>query len=152
MPLEQRELEGNRGKRPMPKKLELTPASSRTPEFLSGEAAKWYKLVSSELRQVGILKAVDMPELCMAAQAYANVMEAIKGLAATGGGVVMVGDKPQISPYDVIFRQNAALYTQITSNFGLNPADRSRIAATLDTTPPSPQEETLRDLIERSSR
>lgn len=149
-PIEQRILEGNPGKRRLPaKKFDLTNATNHTPTVLTGEAAKWFKLVSAELRQIGVLKSVDIPGLTAAAQAYANMLDAVTGLCTSGGVVVSVGGKPGVSPYDTAFRLNAELYRKLTSDFGLNPADRTRLASSMDAIAPAldPQEELMKQAM-----
>lgn len=129
-PIEIKELEGNPGRRKLPPKLGFAEASNRTPVDLTGVAAEWYKAVSVELRKLGILKSVDVHELVLVARAYANAYEAMKMLKT---GCVIKNDKGEMvpNPFEVIFRQNTRLYHDLAGNFGLNPSDRSRIAATI---------------------
>ncbi len=145
-PIELKELEGNPGRRRLPKKLGFAEASNRTPTELSGIAAEWYKATSAELRKLGILKAVDIPELILVARAYANAYEA--SLMLKKGCVINKDGEAVANPFEVIFRQNTKLYHELAANFGLNPSDRARIAAQLDSSGNiDPEEETLKKLI-----
>lgn len=132
-PSEIKLLEGNRGRRPIPPKVNFKQANNRTPPELTGEAAEWFKMVSAELRSLGILKAVDIPELALVARAYANAHEAARMLSK--GCVLKNAETGEITvnPFEVIFRQNTRLYHDLAGNFGLNPSDRSRISAALGT-------------------
>lgn len=145
-PIELKELEGNPGRRRLPKKLGFAEASNRTPTELSGVAAEWYKATSAELRKLGILKAVDIPELILVARAYANAYEA--SLMLKKGCVINKDGEAVANPFEVIFRQNTRLYHDLAGNFGLNPSDRSRIAANISANNDSDYAETtLKDLI-----
>lgn len=147
-PAEVKILEGNRGRRTIPKPLGFKEASNRVPDELTGEAEAWFKMVSVELRQLGILKAVDIPELRLVARAYSNAFEASKMLAK--GCIIKNAETGEMmpNPFEIIFRQNTRLYHELAGNFGLNPSDRSRIAATLGTGDSlDPEEQKLKEAM-----
>lgn len=146
-PLEIRQLEGNRGKRPMPKPVDFKDASSRIPEELTGYAKEWYKIVCAELRSVKILKIVDVPKLAIIAQVYKTMREAQEGMDA---GLIIQTDDGKIltNPCEAIFRLNAKLYHDMASSFGLSPVDRARLAVAVGKNMDTDKTETtLKDLI-----
>ena len=129
-PIEIRQLEGNKGKRPMPKAISFKDASSRIPDELTGYARDWFKLTSTELRNARLLKVADVPKLAVIAQVYATMREAQEGLKQ---GLIIVNDKGEVitNPCESIFRLNAKLYHDMAASFGLSPVDRTRLATAI---------------------
>lgn len=147
-PLEIRALEGNRGKRPMPKAIALKDASNHIPDELAGYAREWFKLVSSELRTPKILKTIDVPGLAIVAQVYANMRMAQDSINKNGvetvGSDGVVHSNPMVSE----FRLSAKLYHEMGSAFGLSPVSRTRFAiAATKTKEKDPGEERLKQLL-----
>jgi P27 family predicted phage terminase small subunit len=122
-PIKTRLLEGNPGKRPIPKELEAPPLDGSIPEFLSPAARRWYERVVPEIRKYVAPSVLDESALVMLALAWGTAMQAERKLAREG--LVLDGHR---HPAAAIFRDQCALFAQLAAKFGLTPVDRLRLA------------------------
>lgn len=126
-------LQGNPGKRPLPKDEPRPEAKTPScPRFLSGGAkAEWRRIVP-ELEALGLLTKVDRAALAAYCQAYARWKEAEAFLTENGttyvsrdkdGKVKFVAPFPQVS----IAQKQSQLMHRFLVEFGLTPSSRTRV-------------------------
>lgn len=123
-PTAQRILEGNAGKRPIPKEPVIPPSDGEPPSFLPKEAKALYEEFLPNLATVmGITKA-DEPAAILLASTWGVAMKALRKLEREG--LVIEGTK---NPAAQIWKDNVALCMQMLSKFGMSPVDRARLFA-----------------------
>jgi P27 family predicted phage terminase small subunit len=124
-------IEGNPGKRPLPKnEPKPKPTTPGCPRFLT-TAAKWeWKRVAPELARLGLLTIVDRTALAAYCQSWADYKEAIKWMKENGktysvnaGGGRQYRSYPQVKIADAALKQIRAFCTE----FGLTPSARARM-------------------------
>ena len=117
-PSEIRELEGNRGHRPIPEPLKLKAVRTEPPKWLDADARTVWRKISSELYSVGVLKETDLYQLAAYCQTYSKWKKMSK--------------KAVISE-DARFWQNQEIkylkeMRALGATLGLSPSDRTRLA------------------------
>ena len=123
-------LEGNPGKRPLPKN-EPQPESfdsvPRPPSFLMPLAKKHWKTLGEDLRQAGLLTKVDLDAFAACCNAYATWVDAMGQLKKHGMLVKSPNGYPMPSPYIGIAEKALNRMLQYQKEFGLTPAARARV-------------------------
>lgn len=123
-----RELEGNRGHRPI-NKSEPKPSGIPTcPKHLDKVAQTEWKRISAELQQMGLLTAVDRAALAAYCQSYSRWAAAEAGLQKHGLVIKAPSGYPINSPYVGIANTALDQMRKFLVEFGLTPASRSRIS------------------------
>lgn len=121
-----RELRGNPGKRPAPRRLKLPPKAPKAPTWLPREAkAEWNRVVPG-LDRMGVLAEVDRGVLTAYCLAWHQMVEAAKKLEADG--IVRPGrDKADAKhPAWQVFRESATQLREFAKELYLTPTARLR--------------------------
>lgn len=108
---------------------ELT--TDKSISIMTDREKKWFDSMYNLLEPTGILKETDLYSLEVLAKARATMEECdevkrVEGLTidvVTQNGVVK-----KKSPYHQIYIDSYNIFKELSSKFGLNPADRGRIA------------------------
>jgi P27 family predicted phage terminase small subunit len=127
-------IEGNPGKRPVPKgeprPLEVAP---ELPTWLPGRARDAWIELAPELERLGLLTAIDGPAFAAACITWGMAREAAEEIRIDG-----VTDFDEHNgrlrkhPATQVLRDNLAAYRQWCAEFGLTPAARARLATNHD--------------------
>lgn len=131
-PVEQRALEGNPGKRPVPARVAIggdpPEAIEEPPRHLDGDAQFWWREAVPVLRRVGIVDVVDRPSLEMCACAYSRFRSANRLLRKQG---IYVRDAKtgEIREHPALRTEREAMvaYQRIAEQYGLTPVARTRL-------------------------
>ena len=123
-------IEGNRGKRPI-NKNEPKPklGQPKCPADLSEEARKeWHRIVP-ELHKIGMLALVDRAGLIVLCRAWGEYMEAELTINNPGFKKITASKhgSQSMSPWFRIRDSAFNRYAKQSANFGLSPADRTRL-------------------------
>lgn len=123
-------LAGNPGHRPLndaTPHLPVPPRMPSPPDYLGGEAAKIWRRLGRLLLDAGLLTTADLHALAMFCAAAARWIEAEKKLADTG----MILESKQgglyQNPYLSVANRAWEQMRKMLSEFGLSPAERSRL-------------------------
>lgn len=124
-----RVIEGNCGKRPLPKD-EPQPSSDYTPcpIWLKGKARQEWKRIAPELRRMGLLTIVDRVALTAYCQTYARWLEAEEAVEKKGMTFVTEKGYIQQRPEVGVAQKSLLLIKAFATEFGLTPASRTRIS------------------------
>lgn len=130
-PTRLKELEGNPGKRRL-NTSELRPpvpaAMPYAPKFVNAEAKREWNRMVSILLGMGLYTEVDHAALAMYCQAWGRWVDAEQKLKQTG--MVLTSKETGVvyqNPYLSIANKAWAQMRQMLSEFGLSPAERSRL-------------------------
>jgi P27 family predicted phage terminase small subunit len=127
-PTRLRVLEGNPGRRPLPKN-EPQPAAGAPscPSILSPEArAQWRKLVKA--MPDGLLTKADQIILATLCEAWADWCEAVEDLRVNGWYYTTEKGFEGQRPAAAKMKQATATIISLSSRLGLSPADRTRLS------------------------
>lgn len=131
-----KELQGNPGRRPLPKNEPALPSRApRKPRGLKGRheaAAKLYDEVARFLGETGISTALDSPAFRLMAAHYGLAMEAQAVLVQEGLMTVDERGLPRKHPMNQVFRDHSAAFLRYAAEFGMTPSSRTRIYAPTD--------------------
>ena len=140
-------LTGNPGRRPLnasePRPEAVVP---ECPVELGPVARREWDRLAGELAPLRILTTLDRAALAAYCGAYGMWAEATEAIQKFGTMVKSPSGYPQQSPYVAVANRQAEIMMRIASEFGFTPASRSRIST------PSPDEQTLFDIIEGGAR
>jgi len=137
-PTRLRILQGNPGKRALPKgEPQPKPGIPRCPRWLSANAkAEWRRIVP-ELKRLGLLTIADLAGLCAYCQAFAELQDATRTIDREGRIVTVpvlngkgehVGDIRKAHPAVKLQRDAFARVKSFLCEFGLSPATRPKLA------------------------
>jgi len=134
-------LAGNPGKRPVntaEPRFRVPERTPRAPAFLSDSAAEVWRDLGKLLRDAGLFTVVDRYALAMFCAAAGRWIEAERKLKETGPVLVSreTGNLYQ-NPYLHIANKAWGQMRQMLSEFGLTPAERSRLKAVTTDDEPS---------------
>ena len=129
-----KELAGNPGKRPLNEREPSVPVPSSSPyapRHLGKEGQKEWRRVVGILIDAGLYSEVDRAALAMYCQAWGRWVEAEKRLEETGGPILASAETGNLYQNPWLHVANKALgqIRQMIAEFGLSPAQRSRVAA-----------------------
>jgi P27 family predicted phage terminase small subunit len=129
-----KELAGNPGKRPLNEREPSVPVPSSSPyapRHLCKEGQKEWRRVVGILIDAGLYSEVDRAALAMYCQAWGRWVEAEKRLGETGGPILASAETGNLYQNPWLHVANKALgqIRQMIAEFGLSPAQRSRVAA-----------------------
>lgn len=138
-------LEGNPGKRPLPKnEPKPRPISPKCPSWLDREAKKLWKQLMPELERLGLMSIIDGAAFEAVCQNYATWVKCEKYLKKQG--MTFETDTGYITQRpEVAIGQKAlkAVHTFMTE-FGLTPASRVRLGTKASSEEDDPMEALLR--------
>lgn len=130
-------IEGNPGKRAIPKGIEIQPtATPNPPSFIVGYAREEWERIAASLAPTGMLTDVDLAALASYCQSYAiwrQATEAINKMAAsdmlTGGLMIKTSNGNAIqNPLVGTANKAASDMVRYAAEFGMTPSARSRLA------------------------
>ena len=141
-------LQGNPGKRPLPRGEPRPTAGIPTrPGWLSPEAKREWNRVVGELAELGLLAKIDRALISAYCQCWAMYVDAIKDIAANGTMFVTdkgyVGQRPSVA----IAARMLEKMNQLSAKFGFTPADRSKMAM-----PELKEEDPFAEFLSKSKR
>ena len=122
-------LQGNPGKRPLPKG-EPTPDAQLPPppDHLSPVAKEEWQTMGPQLLQLGLITWIDKPAFAAYCTCWARWAEAEKALQATGPVIRSPGGTPMLNPYYCVANQALSQMRSYLTEFGMTPSSRSRIS------------------------
>lgn len=131
-----RVIEGNPGKRALPKN-EPKPAVSRSaaPEHLSREAKTEWRRVIAELTMLGVMTKLDRAALAAYCQAYGRWIQAERALARlaerdeASHGLLIKTSNGNVVQSPLVGAANRAMVIMLraAAEFGMTPAARARV-------------------------
>lgn len=130
-------LEGNPGKRPLPKDEPQVPlTSSRPPAWLKGRGRRGWGWVEPIVRGMRVLTDADKQALALLCDALGEYVECREILRETGRtyetsnklGERMVKARPEVAMASDAWRRAARMMIE----FGMTPSARSRVKATAE--------------------
>ncbi len=148
VPTHLRLLQGNPGKRPIPKG-EPQPAipdkPPKPPSFLSAYAVEEWKRISVEVHALKLLTAIDVMPFAAYCEAYARWRTAEEALAVMASkdpvmcGLIVKGKHGTAIENPLVYtsRRAAQEMLRVASEFGFTPAARSRINGGVGGGPPN---------------
>ena len=130
-------IQGNPGKRPLPKDEPRLPVvAPDPPDTLSEDARKHWDRIVGQLAESGIMTALDSDALAAYCEAYTRWLLANRNLIKTGCVIKGADDQPRHNPYLRVANDAFQQMRCLLQEFGLSPASRARIHAA----PPAPAE------------
>lgn len=136
-PAHLRLIEGNPGKRALPKGLKIEPTDVPTPpKFINGYAREEWDRVANGLALMGMLTEIDIAALASYCQSYAvwrQATEAINKMAAsdmlTGGLMIKTTNGNAIqNPLVGTANKAASDMVRYAAEFGMTPSARTRLS------------------------
>lgn len=137
-PAHLRLIEGNPGKRSLPKGIKIEPtAAPQPPNFINGYAREEWDRIAPGLALMGMLAEVDTAALASYCQSYAiwrQATEAISKMAAsdmlTGGLMIKTSNGNAIqNPLVGTANKAASDMVRYAAEFGMTPSARTRLNA-----------------------
>jgi P27 family predicted phage terminase small subunit len=119
---------GNPGGRPLPDNEPTPSLDIEMPDYLSPEAAKHWPLVAAQLKDAGVLTAVDVAALALYCEAFARWRDALAKVTKFGPVVKAPSGFPVQSPYLAIANKAHEQMTKLLVEFGMTPSSRSRVS------------------------
>jgi len=138
-------LAGNPGRRPVNKAEPRFHVPERTPSppaFLSPSAAEVWRDLGKLLRDAGLFTVVDRYALAMFCAVAARWMEAERKLQQTGPVLTSEAGGMYQNPWLHVANKAWGQMRQMLSEFGLTPAERSRLKAVV-----ADEEPTLAEML-----
>ena len=128
-------LQGNPGRRPLPKNEPQPEIGAPTrPHWLLPEAKREWSRIVPELLRLGLLAKIDRAMISMWCQCWALYVEAIRDIRENGTAFTTEkgyeGPRPSVGMMNKMIEKMTAL----SARFGMTPSDRSRISV------PKPEE------------
>jgi P27 family predicted phage terminase small subunit len=130
-PTRVKELEGNPGRRPLPKdepQPNITEKIPRPPRHLSNPAKKEWKSMAAKLHRLGLLTEIDTAVLALYCQAYGRWIEAEEKLEKTGLVIKTTNGNIVHSPYASIARTSMLDCHKYAVEFGMTPSARAKVS------------------------
>jgi P27 family predicted phage terminase small subunit len=126
-----KELEGNPGRRPLPKdepQPNITEKIPRPPKHLLKLAKKEWHQMAAKLHRLGLLTEIDTAVLALYCQAYGRWIEAEEELEKTGLVIVTTNGNLVHSPYASIARAAMQDCHKYAVEFGMTPSARTKVS------------------------
>lgn len=128
-----RVLEGNPGKRPLPKnEPKPRPLMPKCPAWLPKEGKRLWRQLAPMLHGLNLLTEVDGQTFAALCLAWAQMVTAAKDVEQRGQLVPAAREGPGHfvrNPSTQILRESTQTFARIASNFGLDPQARARLGA-----------------------
>ncbi len=127
-PTAKKKLEGNPGKRALPKR-EPAPKISDViaVEAITDGARAFVEKYKPQLHAMGILSDVDVAALELMATHYSIAWESARAIQKQGLTVKDADGQVHKHPLLSVFRDNSTAYRSYSAEFGMTPSSRSRI-------------------------
>lgn len=126
---------GNPGKRPLPENEPTPKGEADMPDWLTPAAAEHWPLVAKQLREAGVLTAIDSAALALYCEAFARWRDATDKVTRYGSVVKTPNGFPVQSPYLAIANKAHEQMTKLLVEFGMTPSSRTRVSKAPDETP-----------------
>jgi P27 family predicted phage terminase small subunit len=121
-------LEGNPGKRPIPKgEPKPMPISPQCPVWLYPEAKAMWSHLMPELERIGLMTIVDGRAFEAACQNYATWVRCEKYLKKNGYTILAPSGYPVQRPEVTVGQKALKAFQSFCTEFGMTPASRSRM-------------------------
>lgn len=117
-------LEGNPGRRPIPKEPGIPRWDGADPEMLPPIAQDFYRSFAPRIREFVPATKLDEPAIVLMSSTWGLAMTALESLQTNG---LTLGKRK--NPAAQSWRENVSLFLQIASRFGMTPSDRARLFA-----------------------
>jgi P27 family predicted phage terminase small subunit len=122
-------LEGNPGKRPLPKnEPKPEPLAPKCPAHLDKAAKREWKRVVDLLEPLGLVNKLNMAALAAYCQVYSRWVEAEGMIRKHGMLVKTPNGYPQLSPFMTVANRCLDQMKSYMVEFGMTPASMSRIS------------------------
>ena len=125
-PTQLKVLEGNPGKRPIPKKKRHVPDGLRVPSDLSPEAKKYWKQIVKNA-PLGLLRACDTHALKRYVIALCIYKKAVDDLEKSNSIIRSKNGTPIHNPHLGILNRQTDILLRLESEFGFTPSARARL-------------------------
>ena len=123
-------IQGNPGKRPLPKNEPKPATTKRTPPapvYLPDDAKAEWRRVAKELHGMGLLTRVDTDALAAYCQVFARWVEAERKLATDGMVTITSNGNPIQNPWLSIANRAMTEMRKWLIEFGMTPSSRARV-------------------------
>jgi P27 family predicted phage terminase small subunit len=124
-------LEGNPGKRKLPKaheEIKVAPVAPDCPDWLDAVAkAEWARVVPL-LTIMGLVGKIDRTALAAYCQSYSRWVEAEKALSKEGTTIAMESGYSQVTPNITIAHKYLDKVKSFCAEFGMTPSARARMS------------------------
>ena len=123
-------LEGNRGKRPIPREARPTLALPAAPDHLSPDARAEWDRIAGQLAQLGLATGLDVAALACYCELYSAWIGAKRFLAQHGATYEVRGiwrKRPEVA----IAEHSQKLMRPYLMEFGMSPRSRATVAAAI---------------------
>ncbi len=125
-PTELKRVQGNPGKRPLPKNEPRPTKPVKKPRGMNRGAKKFWDEYAPEIERLGILTGVDVSAFRLLSEHYVLSIWAVRELHE--GGLIVEGvNGPKKNPVATIFKENSRMALRYMSEFGMTPSSRSRL-------------------------
>ena len=121
-PVELKILEGNPGKRRLPRIPKFAPLANEAPDWLDREAKAEWRRLHAEFSKVDLAKRPDRAAMIALCSEWAKYVHATK-LMNSSSSAQRIGGKPSHQ----VARESLASLIQLWARFGMTPADRARL-------------------------
>lgn len=131
-PAELRVIEGNPGKRTIPKVPKYAPLSERPPDELTRMGAALWRRLMKEFGRFDLVQRPDREQLIMLCDCW-DVYERNMAIVREHGALIKSRSKNldraalTVNPAWKVARDALREFSQIAARFGLTPADRTRL-------------------------
>jgi P27 family predicted phage terminase small subunit len=115
-------LEGNPGKRRLPKQPKYAPLAEEAPDWLAREAKAEWRRLAKEFARVDLAKRPDRGAMIALCSEWAKYVQATRAMSEKTGSQ-RIGGKPAHQ----VARESLASLLQLWARFGMTPADRARL-------------------------
>lgn len=131
-----KQLQGNPGKRPLPKREPKPKSEVKRPWGLRKKTRKFWDEHAEEMERLSILTGVDVPAFRLMAEHYALALQALDELNAhvleTGRVTTEGRDGPKKHPAAQVLRDNSQMFKSYATEFGMTPSARARLQLPAD--------------------
>ena len=121
-PVELKVLEGNPGKRRLPKPPKYAPLGAEAPDWMEREAKAEWRRLHKEFARVDLAKRPDRAAMIALCCEWAKYVTASRLMADPATRNQRIGGKP----IHQVARESLAGLLQLWARFGMTPADRAR--------------------------
>lgn len=133
-PSKLKELAGNPGKRPLNDREPSIPVPSSAPyapRFLNEEGKREWRRMAKILIGAGLYAEIDRAALALYCQAWGRWLEAERELGKTGGPILTAHGTGNLyqNPWLHVANKAQDQIRRMIAEFGLSPAQRSRVVA-----------------------
>lgn len=99
----------------------------KVPDWLDGEARRFYTGMGRELIKLGLLAKVDVPALVALSVAWGRWVEAERELQVRGPVITTATGAEQVNPWQTVSTRALDRFCNLLSQFGGTPAARTKV-------------------------